>query len=182
LGRTGFWIAAAAVVLADQWTKHLARTFLTEPVTLIPGGLFLRLVHNPGVAFGQLPNAGPLLIVAAGGAMVFIVLYRRRLRASGRPIHPLLELGLALPLGGAIGNVIDRVRWGEVTDFIDLGWFPVFNVADTAITLGAVSLFVYFLFLKGHADPEEGTPAPGSAGVPPACPAPTPAPDYAEHE
>jgi signal peptidase II len=146
--RYGFWIVAVAVVLLDQWTKHLARTLLVEPVTLIPGGLWLRLVHNRGVAFGQLPNAGPILIIAAAVAILCILAYRQRLLKAGETLHPLLVLGLALPLGGAIGNVIDRVRWGQVTDFIDLGWFPVFNAADTAITLGAVSLMAYFFFVN----------------------------------
>lgn len=155
--RYGFWIVVAAVVLVDQWTKHLARTLLTDAVTLIPGGLWLRLVHNRGVAFGQLPNAGPLLIIAAGVAIFCILIYHQRLVKSGQTLHPLLVLGLSLPLGGAVGNVIDRVRWGQVTDFIDLGWFPVFNAADTAITLGAVSLMVYFFFVSR---PEEhGRPA-----------------------
>ena len=157
--RWRFWIAAGAVVLLDQWTKHLAQTWLAEhgPVTLIPGGLFLRLVHNRGVAFGQLANGGPLLVVAAAVAVVCIVVYRHRLLQAGGTLHPLLSLGLALPLGGAIGNMIDRIRWGQVTDFIDLGWFPVFNVADSAITVGAVCLFSYFFFIHRTPEPE---PAP----------------------
>src|SRR4051794_29011622 len=155
--RHRFWIIAAAVVLLDQWTKHLAQTWLGPPgpVTLIPGALFLRLVHNRGVAFGQFANGGPLLVFAAIAAVAAILAYRRRLLRSGSPIHPLLTLGLALPLGGAVGNMLDRLRWGQVTDFIDLGWFPVFNVADSAITLGAAALFAYY-FLAHAPAPEAG--------------------------
>ena len=148
--RSRFWLLAAVVVLLDQWTKHLVERYLPldgAPVPLVPGAVWLAHVHNPGMAFGQLRGAGPLLIVAAVAAVACIVLYRARLLHRGEPLHPLLVLGLSLPLGGAVGNMLDRIRLGKVVDFISLGWFPVFNVADSAITVGAVALVVYFLFL-----------------------------------
>ncbi|HTE19221.1 MAG TPA: signal peptidase II, partial [Armatimonadota bacterium] len=141
--RSRFWLLAAVVVLLDQWTKHLVERFLPLdgiPVPLLPGVVWLAHVHNPGMAFGQLRGAGPLLIVAAVAAVVFIVVYRARLLRGGERMHPVLAVGLALPLGGAVGNMLDRIRLGKVVDFIYLGWFPVFNVADSAITVGAVAL------------------------------------------
>ena len=155
LTRPGFWIMAALVVLLDQWTKSLVQASLPlngAPLPLIPGVVSLTHVHNPGVAFGQFPAGGPFLILAAVVAMGAILVYRARLLRGGEPLHPLLTLGLALPFGGAVGNVIDRVRIGKVVDFIDFGWWPVFNVADSAITLGALSLVTYFLLI----DPSEG--------------------------
>jgi signal peptidase II len=155
--RYGFWIIAALVVLLDQWTKHLALTMLPlhgPSVPVIPGVVALTRVHNSGVAFGQLRGAGPLLVMAALVAAVCILVYRARLLRNGG-VHPLLAVGLALPLGGALGNMIDRIRLGTVVDFIDLGWWPVFNVADSAITIGAIALLIYFLFIQR---PEAETP------------------------
>lgn len=148
--RVGFWIIAAAVVALDQWTKHLVLTHLPfhgAPRPLIPGFLYLSHVHNTGVAFGQFAGAGIILALAALAAAIAIIAYRARLLREG-PIHPLLAVALALPLGGAIGNGIDRFRFGYVVDFLDLGWFPVFNIADSGITVGAVLLVIYFMLLS----------------------------------
>jgi len=153
--RYRFWIIAAGVVLLDQWTKDLVWRWLPlegRSVPLIPEVVYLTHVHNPGVAFGQLPDAGPFLIAAAALAVACILVYRTRLLQSGEPPHLLQVLGLALPLGGAVGNMIDRIKIGKVVDFIDLRWFPVFNIADTAITMGAVALVAYFLFVSRPAD------------------------------
>lgn len=158
--RYSFWIIAAAVVLLDQWTKDLVWRALPlggDSVPLIPDLVYLTHVHNPGVAFGQFPQGGPVLIAAAALAVTCILVYRLRLLRSGEPPHALQILGLALPLGGAVGNMIDRIRIGKVVDFIDLRWFPVFNIADTAITLGALALVVYFLTVSR---PEEAAPEP----------------------
>jgi len=152
-----FWAAAALIVGLDQWTKHLARVHLADGLAhpLLPGVLWLRLVHNRGVAFGHFDGAGPVLVILAAAAAVAIVLFRRAaLRRSPR-LSPLLEFGLSLPLGGAIGNGIDRLLMGRVTDFFDLGWFPVFNVADSAITVGGVLLALHLL---SGAHPEPAAP------------------------
>jgi signal peptidase II len=149
--RYGFWAVAALVVGLDQWTKSLVLTHValnSQPQPLIPGFLYLTHVHNTGVAFGQFSNGGIMLVLAAAVAAVAIVSYRARLIREQGPLHPLLWVGLALPLGGAIGNMIDRVRLGQVVDFLDLRWWPVFNVADSGITVGAVLLMIYFLFLN----------------------------------
>lgn len=155
--RYAFWLVAALVVVLDQWTKHLVQASLPvhTPVPVIPGVLSLTHTYNPGVAFGQFSGGGPWILIALALAAVSgIIAYRARLLKTGIRLHPLLNLGLALPLGGALGNVIDRIRIGEVVDFIDFGWWPVFNVADSAITLGAVALVVYFTFINGSAADE----------------------------
>lgn len=160
-----FWIVAAGVIVADQWTKNLVRhTLVPETsVTILRDVIYLTRLQNPGVAFGQLANGGPLLIVVAAAAAMSIVLYRARLMGRGEQLHPLLALGLALPLGGALGNLIDRVTFGKVMDFIDVRFFtvyqwPVFNVADSAITIGAISLVAYFLLIS-QPDTAGGHPA-----------------------
>jgi signal peptidase II len=153
------WFAiAAVVVVADQATKALvlARFALGERLELAP---FLNLVfvYNPGAAFSFLSEAGgwqrPLLVAfALGAAAIVSVLIVRR------PQERLLCTGLALILGGALGNVIDRLRFGQVVDFLDFhaaGWhWPAFNVADSAITVGAVLLILEgFVHREGRARP-----------------------------
>ena len=141
------WFALAlGVVLADQVTKALvlARFSLGERVELT-GFFNMVLVYNKGAAFSFLSDAGgwqtPALVVfavvAIGVVGTFIV------RSPGRLM---LCTGLALILGGALGNLIDRVRFGQVVDFLDFhaaGWhWPAFNVADSAITVGAALLIL----------------------------------------
>ena len=147
MSRSWRWFALAAlVVLADQATKALllARFAPGERLELAP---FFNLVFvfNPGAAFSFLSEAGgwqkPLLVAfALGAAAIVSVLIVRR------PLERLLCTGLALILGGAIGNVIDRLRFGQVVDFLDFhlgGWhWPAFNVADSAITVGAALLIL----------------------------------------
>lgn len=160
--RYAFWLIAALVVVLDQWTKHLVQASLPVhvPVPVIPGVVALTHTYNRGVAFGQFAGGGPLILIAlALAAVLGIIAYRAKLLRTGIQIHPLLLLGLALPAGGALGNVLDRIRIGQVVDFIDFGWWPVFNVADTAITLGAVALVVYFTFINGTAPDEWTAPA-----------------------
>ncbi len=169
--RIGFWIIAVLVVGIDQWTKYAAETWLAPrgTVSVLPGFLSFTHVYNTGMAFGQLRGAGPLLALAGLAAVAGILIYRHRLLEGGEPVHPLLVLGLSLPFGGAIGNMIDRLRLGKVIDFIDVNdWFqwPVFNIADSAISVGAVCLMVYFLFLQ----PAEEARA--TEDTPTACPSP----------
>jgi len=151
------WFAlAAAVVAADQVTKAivLGRFALGERLE-VTGFFNMVLVYNKGAAFSFLSDAAgwqtPALVVfalvAIGIVGTFIV------RSPGRRM---LCSGLALILGGAIGNVIDRLRFGQVVDFLDfhaLGWhWPAFNVADSAITVGAVLLILEgFVHHEGRA-------------------------------
>ncbi len=141
------WLAVAAfIVLVDQATKLaiLERFSLGEFVT-VTSFFDLVLVYNKGAAFSFLAGAAgwqtPLLVAIAFAAMAVVgwMLWRN-------PGRALLDAGLALILGGAIGNVIDRIAYGKVVDFLHFhlyGWsYPAFNVADSAITVGAVILVV----------------------------------------
>jgi signal peptidase II len=163
-----FWIAVAFIVAVDQWTKslvqqHLALNIPSRP--LIPGVLNLTYVQNDGVAFGQLRGVGSLHLVIAFLAVAAIMYFFWRAGREGRPIPPLLLLGLALPLGGAIGNSLDRIRLHVVIDFLQFGgvmeWFPVFNIADSAITVGGFLLMLHSL--RGEVPQPEPMPAPVAA-------------------
>lgn len=131
--------AAAVVVAADQITKWVAVRNLSDgPVNLIDGFLRFRLVENPGSAFSLFRGGGAVLALIAVGAVVliFVILQRLPSRWEGA--------ALGLVLGGAVGNLIDRVFRGDgfldgkVIDFIDFDFFPTFNAADSAITIGAI--------------------------------------------
>ena len=148
---------AATIILLDLWTKALvlARIDLHESIPVIPN--FFQLVHvrNTGAAFGIGANASsrivPLLL-NAGAIAVFcvVVVYALRSAATDR----LLQTGLHLILGGAIGNLFDRFRFGYVIDFLDVyagsHHWPAFNVADSAICVG-----IALLFLDMRKKPEE---------------------------
>lgn len=131
----------AAVLLADQATKAIARAALTpgESVTVL-GPLQLTEAHNSGVAFGLADGGGVLLLLATGLALA-AVLFLFYLE----PERPGMALATGLLLGGALGNLVDRIVAGEVTDFIDLPLWPTFNLADVAITAGVVILAVSYL-------------------------------------
>lgn len=131
---------SAAVVAVDQITKGLALEALTDgPVTLIRGVLALRLTFNPGGAFGILGNATWIFLVAGFAIATLIVVW------VGRLDDPSLLVPLALVLGGGLGNLFDRLFRGfdgHVVDFIDLSFWPTFNVADIAISCGVVLIAV----------------------------------------
>jgi signal peptidase II len=128
----------------DQWTKALARTHLKplgpwNPKVVIDGFFNLRYSENPGVAFGmlqQLPGGKFVLTALAVAAIVLVLAYLRRTENEASRLH----VALGLVGGGALGNVIDRVMYGRVTDFIVWHWktheWPTFNVADAALCVG----------------------------------------------
>ena len=132
------------VVGLDQFTKHLIVSLMGvgQSVPVIPNFLSITYVLNPGAAFGMLPYRTAFFIVVTVVVMVFIVFYYRSLPAG----FNLLRLGLALQLGGAAGNLIDRLRHsGYVIDFISFNIFPpVFNVADSAIVIGVGVFLIAF--------------------------------------
>ena len=136
------WVRALAVVAAvvalDQATKAAVRARL-RPGERDELGLGVDLVHvrNRGIAFGLLTQRGTLLTVLTFAALALLVAYFA-LHSTRR----LLWLPTGLLVGGAVGNVVDRVRHGAVTDFIDFPVWPAFNLADTAITVGVVLLLV----------------------------------------
>jgi signal peptidase II len=163
--RFHFWALALAVLTLDQWTKSLAVKHLAHesPVPLVGRALYLTYVQNTGTAFGLLSGAGAYLVAIAVLAVVFIVGYWGYLGRRSGPPNPWLTCGLALPLGGAIGNLIDRIRLGYVVDFIDFRVWPVFNVADSAITVGAFLIGYYYFFRHderaANDQPTKGPPA-----------------------
>jgi signal peptidase II len=152
-GRGARWmLLSLLVVLADQASKdYITQHFGEfEHITLLPV-LDITRMHNVGAAFSFLATAGGwqrwafigLAVVVSIGIMVWLF------RLQGR-VSVFLAGGLALVLGGAVGNVIDRIRLGYVIDFIHFHWnqayFPAFNVADSAITVGAACLLLDALF------------------------------------
>ena len=134
---------AIGAIVADQATKALIRAWLAEGETWPAGFELIRLSHveNTGAAFGILQGAGPLLIASSivGVAVVLVLLYAAP--AGDR----LYTAALALVLGGAVGNLIDRVLRGEVTDFIDPTHYPAFNLADSSIVVGVIALILLSL-------------------------------------
>ncbi len=154
------WLSLA-VLAADQATKWLVtRQFeLYESVEVNPY-LDLTLLHNTGAAFSFLADAGGWqrwFFIALGIVVSVVILFwLRRLPSRGQSW---LAIGLSLVMGGALGNVIDRVHYGYVIDFIHVhyedAYFPAFNVADSAITVGAICLIIDALFFSGRAGGEE---------------------------
>lgn len=161
-----FILVSAGIVVLDQITKWLVlKTIpLHESYPLIDGVLNLCHVRNRGIAFGILNRGGSqitmvLLTLVTLAAVVLVVFWFRRLKAEGKGGS---ALGLSLILGGAVGNLIDRIRLGEVIDFLDLHLgdyhWPAFNVADSAITIGTLWLALTILFPGKSAsdDPARG--------------------------
>jgi signal peptidase II len=137
------YLIAAGVVTLDQLTKRWAAAeFADAPLVLIPGWLSLRFTENPGAAFSLFQNAGPFLGLAA---VVAVGLVGAAL-ARSRPGYEVAAFGLII--GGALGNLIDRltrgpgVLDGRVIDWVQLPNFPTFNVADSAITMAVVTLLI----------------------------------------
>lgn len=134
-------IIIALVVICDQVTKHWALNVLNNGRTIdIFWTLRLNLVFNSGMAFSKGQDLGRLIGLLAIGVAIWLWLSLRKISTT------IGVVGTAMLIGGAIGNVVDRLfrgdAWlrGSVVDFIDLQWFPVFNVADSSVTIGAILL------------------------------------------
>lgn len=148
--RLGGWLllvmVAALVILADQISKAYVAAQLAPGESWMPWDALkpvFRFTHvqNTGAAFGIFPEGGTVFLIIALVVSGIIVYYHRQL-----PRHAwLLRLGLGLQLGGALGNVIDRVRLGYVVDFLHVEYWPVFNVADSCIVLGVALLALEIL-------------------------------------
>lgn len=160
LPRACWWyLLAALVILLDQWTKVLAEDLLRYGEPRVVTGFFnFTLLYNKGAAFSMLSDAGGwqhwLFSGIAAVVSVVLAVWLYRLPRTAR----LEPFALALVLGGAIGNLIDRLRLGHVVDFIQLHYrelyWPAFNLADSAITLGAGLLIL--LMLRHSDDGAEG--------------------------
>jgi signal peptidase II len=155
--RNALWLLLSLVVVVlDLWTKSLAQGALAygEFVPVLPF-FNLTLAYNPGAAFSFLADAGGwqryfFTVVAVVAVLIMLVWL---LRLKGEKI---VACSLALVIGGALGNLYDRVVLGHVVDFLDFYWgvyhFPAFNLADSAITLGAVLLIIDMLFAGKRGD------------------------------
>jgi signal peptidase II len=131
-------VVAAAAIVADQVTKQVVgRTLALGESVDIVGPFSIHHVQNSGIAFGLFASRTALVIVVTAVAVGFMLWFFAR---SGRR-HPVLPVALGLVLGGSIANLIDRVRLGHVTDFLDLVAWPAFNLADTFIVVGVAILF-----------------------------------------
>jgi len=136
-------LPAAIIVGLDQWTKWLVRTHLAFDSMWLPDWLswlspYARIVHwtNSGAAFGSFQNGNPVFTALAIIVIGLILYYFPRID----PKDWTLRVALVLQLAGASGNLVDRLLMGRVTDFISIGTFPVFNIADSSITIGVIVL------------------------------------------
>lgn len=157
---------AGLVVAVDQWTKYLVRSRLEVGEVWVPWEWLApvaRIVHwnNTGAAFGLFQSGGLVFTVVAILVSAAIVYYYPRVPSSQKP----LRLALALQLGGAVGNLIDRLALGTVTDFVSVGRFPVFNVADSSISIG-VAVLVVAMWLEER-NRRAGVPCQEAAGESP---------------
>jgi signal peptidase II len=133
----GLGLVVAAALAADQATKQLVsgQLALGESVDLV-GPFTIHHVQNSGIAFGFFSSATLIVIVLTGIAIGWMAAYFARSGAR----HPVLPVALGLVMGGSLSNLVDRVRLGHVTDFLDVRWWPAFNLADTFIVVGVLIL------------------------------------------
>jgi len=137
------------VLAVDQLSKISVTTNMVFGQSLPESGFFrFTYVTNTGMAFGLFPHYTPIPTIATLLGIIVLFAFYRTLAARNR----LLKISLGLQMGGAIGNLVDRIRLGYVIDFIDVGDWPVFNIADSAIVVG-LTILAYTIFLN---KPESG--------------------------
>ncbi len=139
--RSQQWLALSAIALAalagDQLTKHLVSSNLgLDGERHVAGPLSIHHVQNSGIAFGLFASATPIVTALTAIAVVWMLFFFAR---SGSR-HPVLPIALGLLIGGSASNLTDRIRLGHVTDFIDVRFWPAFNLADSFIVLGVLDL------------------------------------------
>ncbi len=140
------------VLFLDQVSKLIIKNTLVLGESWPAEGL-LRITYgtNTGTAFGLFPNQTIFLIIASFIAIGFLV-YFYRTHAQPRPM---LRFAIGLQLGGALGNLLDRIVHGSVVDFIDVGWWPIFNLADSSIVVDMAILIGVLVFFEKGSDPEK---------------------------
>ncbi len=152
LYRAAYFLVTLLILVLDQWTKGLiARALDVHQSRTVIRGLFdLTYVRNTGAAFGlfaSVDSSVKAVLLNTVAVLVFLVVSAYALRSSHKSVR--LQVGFALILGGAVGNLLDRVRFGYVVDFLDFGisghHWPAFNVADSAICIGVGLLFLDML-------------------------------------
>jgi signal peptidase II len=166
-----FFSIAVTIIVLDQFTKWLVRSNLDLYETWPEDGelfsifgIVVRIIYvtNSGAAFGILQGQTTFLIVTSSLGLAAILLYYLYPPMD----HGLIRIALGMQLGGAIGNLIDRVRLGAVTDFVDVGDFPTFNVADAAISTSIVAILIFFLTQEIDDRPAQPAPSPPGASPP----------------
>jgi signal peptidase II len=135
------WLGLAAIglaaIAADQLTKHIVAGHLAlDDGIHVVGPFWIHHVQNSGIAFGLFASATAVVIVLTGVAVAWMLTFFARSGAR----HPILPLALGLVIGGSLSNLLDRVRLGYVTDFLDLRYWPAFNLADSFIVVGVLLL------------------------------------------
>ena len=135
----GLSAVVAAAVTGDQVTKYVVRSHLQvgESVKVL-GPFTIHRVQNSGIAFGLFESATPIVTVLTALAVGWMLVFFAR----GGSRHPVLPAALGLLIGGSVSNLVDRVRLGHVTDFLDLRWWPAFNLADSFIVVGVAILLL----------------------------------------
>jgi signal peptidase II len=143
----GLGAVAVAAIAGDQLTKEVVRTHLRidESVAVV-GPLSIHRVQNSGIAFGLFASATAIVTVLTALAVCWMVLFFARSGAR----HPVLPAALGMLIGGSVSNLVDRVRLGHVTDFIDFGWWPAFNLADSFIVIGVAILLLALTAADGR--------------------------------
>lgn len=163
--RAAYFLVSLAVLVLDQWSKGIiTRVFEVHQSRPVIGGLFdITYVRNSGAAFGlfaSVDSSVKAIVLNSVAVLVFLVVSAYALRSSHKSVR--LQLGFALILGGAVGNLLDRVRFGYVVDFLDFSisghHWPAFNVADSAICVGVAFLFFDMLRSEEDAPAEAARP------------------------
>ena len=157
----GIFTIATLIIALDQWTKWLVRTNIPAGQSWLPDSLlwlspYARIVHwyNKGAAFGIFQEGSMVFTVLAFIVSAAIIYYYPQVSSQDWP----LRLAMSMQLGGAIGNLVDRLTIGHVTDFISVGTFPVFNIADSSISVGCVVLLLGVWWQERNAKKEKLQP------------------------
>jgi signal peptidase II len=146
----GLTIVALAAGAADQITKQVVATSVAlDSAVKVVGPFSIRHVQNSGIAFGLFSSATVVVIVLTTVAVAWMLVFFARSGAR----HPALPVALGLLIGGSISNLVDRVRLGYVTDFLDLRWWPAFNLADASIVVGVAVLLGSLLLADSSPSP-----------------------------
>lgn len=149
-------IIALLMTILDQLAKwvvvHRIDLQLHESIHVIPDIFSITLVHNSGIAFGLFPGLPDMFMVITLISMLIVLYFYLTVEPRGA----LLTVGCALILGGAMGNLLDRFRFGYVVDFINFSFWPAFNIADSSVSIGVALLLVSFFWKKGAAKDASG--------------------------
>lgn len=141
-------LVASAAIVADQVTKHVVSSQLAlGNETAAIGPFSIHHVQNTGIAFGLFAGATPFVILLTAVALTWMLVFFARSGAR----HPVLPVALGLLVGGSASNLVDRLRLGHVTDFLDVRYWPAFNLADTFIVVGV--LLLLGTMLAGEREP-----------------------------